>query len=286
MSSMPTLNMNTPVKTDMELQMSRDSCMVCGTSEFKAVCEKSGFIYVSCATCEVVRQFPYPEEYEIVEYYTDYKTKKAADSVYLTDAGFEIFKRDKELTFADLGLVGGFVGKSILDVGCGTGQFVQMMAQEAGSIKGIDISGECISLARDRNLNCESQDFLALNEVHDVITMWHIIEHTLKPRQYIEHAYQMLASGGLLLIETPVIGVISTGFGADWRYFMPVEHINLFTQNALFRVCTDAGFRIQSWIRFGSGNEAGTVPASNKRAMDLSAKKLGFGDTIAAVFVK
>lgn len=266
--------------------MDRDICMVCGAAEFKPVCEKSDFRYVGCATCGVVRQHPYPTDHEIVQYYANYKTKKAVDSVYLTDAGFEGFKRDKELTFADLGLGGAFVGKSILDVGCGTGQFVQMMTQEAGALKGIDISEECINLARDRGLNCECRDFLTLDGVYDVITMWHIIEHLLKPRQYIEHAYRLLAPGGLLLIETPVIGTISTGFGADWRYFIPVEHINLFTQNALFRMCADTGFLIQSWVRFGSGNEAGTVPAPNKRAMDLSAKKLGFGDTIAAVFVK
>ena len=278
--------MNILEKTDKDLLMSLDVCMVCGNGEFKTVCKKSDFRYVSCVGCGVVRQFPYPTDYEIARYYTDYKTKKSADSIYMTDAGFECFKRDKELTFEDLGLVGAFVGKSILDVGCGTGQFVQMMKQDAAFIKGIDISDECISLARNRDLNCECQDFLAIDGAYDVITMWHIIEHLLKPRQYIEHAYRMLPSGGLLLIETPVIGVISTGFGADWRYFMPVEHINLFTQNALFRLCADAGFRIQSWVRFGSGNDSGAVPAANKRAMDFSAKKLGFGDTIATVFVK
>lgn len=266
--------------------MSRDICFVCGAAEFRPVCEKSGFRYVGCTICGVVRQYPYPTDQEISQYYTNYQTKKAADSVYLTDAGFAGFKHDKELTFADLGLGGAFVGKSILDVGCGTGQFVQMMKHSAGSIKGIDISDECISLARARGLNCVCQDFLTQDGTYDVITMWHLIEHLPKPQQYIEHSYRLLAPGGLLLIETPIIGTISTSFDADWRYFMPNEHINLFTQNALFRMCSDAGFYIISWVRFGSGNDADKVPASNKRAMDLIAKRLGFGDTIAAQFCK
>lgn len=67
---------------------------------------------------------------------------------------------------------------------------------------------------------------------------------------------------------------------------MPVEHINLFSQEALFRLCADSGFGLHSWIRFGSGNTAGSVPAANKCAMDIIAKKHGFGDTLAALFVK
>lgn len=83
-----------------------------------------------------------------------------------------------------------------------------------------------------------------------------------------------------------MVGSISEGFGADWRFFMPVEHINLFSQEALFRLCADSGFGLHSWIRFGSGNTAGSVPAANKCAMDIIAKKHGFGDTLAALFVK
>lgn len=267
--------------------MNRDICMLCGASEFKMVCEKYHFKYVACAICGVVRQFPYPNIHEISEYYNNYKTKKSVNSVYLTDAGFQVYKSDKELTFADLELVGAFVGKSILDVGCGVGHFLQMMKEEETSeLHGIDISEECINLAINHGLNCKCQDFLTIDGTYDVITMFHLIEHLLYPRLFIEHSYRMLVPGGLLLIETPAIGTISTAFGADWRFFMPTEHINLFTQNALFRMCANVGFRIQSWVRFGSGNESGSLPAPNKRAMDLIAKKLGIGDTIAAAFVK
>ena len=64
--------------------------------------------------------------------------------------------------------------------------------------------------------------------------MWHLIEHLLNPIEFIEHSYRLLSPGGWLIIETPVIGSISNSFGENWRYFMPIEHINLFTQNYLF----------------------------------------------------
>ena len=273
--------------TRNHLEVRREDCMVCGGSEFRAVCDKGGSKYVCCAACGVVRQFPYPTDQEIAHYYTNYVTKKATDSVYLTDAGFAVFKRDKELTFGDLGMdESAFAGKAILDVGCGTGQFVRMMQARGSSVLGMDISDECIAEARARGLNCIQGDFLSVEGTRDVISMWHLVEHLLRPRMFVEHANRLLNPGGWLLIETPVIGSISASFGEHWRYFMPVEHLNLFTQNALFRMCVEVGFRVESWIRFGSGNDDGSVPAPNKHAMDIIAKKHGFGDTIAVLFIK
>ena len=222
------------------------------------------------------------------QYYTNYKTKKSSDSVYLTAAGFSIFKRDKEFTFKDLSIdkKGGLEEKSILDVGCGTGQFVKMMTEKTELIKGIDKSKECINIAQSNGLNCTSQDFLHEDGLYDVITMWHLIEHLLDPVEFIEHSYSLLSPGGWLLIETPVIGSVSASFGENWRYFMPIEHINLFTQKSLFKKCIDTGFKIDSWVRFGSGNDGKDTNVPNKLAMDQIAKQYGFGDTLAVLLIK
>ena len=263
-------------------------CMICKGIEYKLVCKKLGYKYVSCSSCQVVRQYPYPSQNEIDRYYINYQSKKSSDSVYLTEEGFSIFKRDKEFTFKDLMIddKGGLSNKSILDVGCGTGQFVRMMAEKTKLIKGIDKSEECINTAQSKGLNCSSQDFMLESKSYDVITMWHLIEHLLNPIEFIEHSYRLLSPGGWLIIETPVIGSISNSFGENWRYFMPIEHINLFTQNSLFNKCVDSGFKIDSWVRFGSGNDSENADAPNKFAMDQIAKQYGFGDTLAVLLIK
>jgi len=263
------------------------SCAICGSAESVQVCEVQGFAYVSCAGCSSVRQFPYPSDADISSFYADYYGKKSTERGYLSAAAFEGFKNDKQMTFSDLGLAGdAFARRSVLDVGCGTGQFVQMMSGRARSVEGVDVSPECIKIARDNSLNCSLKDFLSVTSTYDVITMWHVVEHLREPRRYVEQAYRALNPGGWLLVETPVIGAISRGFGASWRYFLPVEHLNLFTQQSLFKVCVEAGFDVRRWVRFGSGNTAGTVPDANKRAMDRIAKQYGFGDTMAVWLVK
>ena len=263
-------------------------CSVCDGIDYSIVCLKDTATYVQCAECSVVRQHPYPTSAEIAAYYDRYQSLKSGQSSYLSDAGLEVFKRDKTFTFTDLELpYEAFAGKRVLDVGCATGQFIEMMMEAgAAQVVGIDTSEECITTARDRGLPCRQGDFLELSSEFDVITMWHVIEHLLQPQDFIRHAHKLLPTGGWLLIETPVIGMISEAFGADWRYFMPTEHINLFTVDALIRVCNNTGFSVQKHVRFGSGNNGEVVPVINKRAMDIIAKKAGFGDTLALWMIK
>lgn len=238
---------------------------------------------MSCAQCGLIRQHPYPSTEDISAYYENYKSLKSSQSDYLSDNGQHAFRRDKTLTFTDLGLRNDcFEGKKVLDVGCATGDFVQMMSEfGAKNVLGIDASDECISVARARGLPCQLTPFIDISEKFDVITMFHVIEHLLRPQDFIEHSYDLLAPGGMLLIETPVTGLISEAFGADWRYFMPTEHLNLFNADGLISLCNRCGFSLNGQVRFGSGNDSGMVPPTNKRAMDSIAKKCGFGDTLA-----
>ena len=266
----------------------RRDCAVCANEVFEPACEKEGYRYVRCAGCGTVRQYPYPDERELAAFYANYQTHKSSASVYLTDAGYEAYARDKLLTFADLGIGPELIaGKSVCDVGCGVGQFLQFIARfEPAQALGLDLSEECVQFARERGLDVRSDDFLAQGGPFDVIALWHVVEHLLQPRAFLEHAWSLLPPGGSLLLETPVVGPVSDAFGKDWRFFMPVEHLNLFSPPGLVELCRQCGFELKASVRFGSGNDSGTAQPRNKRAMDSLAKSLGIGDTMAAWFVK
>jgi SAM-dependent methyltransferase len=271
------------------MDSARTPCGVCSATEYRDYCEKEGHRYVKCAGCGVLRQHPYPAADEITDYYERYATRKSASTPYLTPAGFELLERDKRFTFDDLGLSwDDFADKRVCDVGCATGQFLTLLSNAATPehVFGIDMSPECIEVAREHGFDCVVGDFLDVDQNFDVIFMWHIVEHLPRPRDYIAHAASLLALGGRLLVETPATGVLSDAFGADWRFLMPVEHVNLFAPDALFRLCLDHGFALESFVRFGSGNTSGLLPPANKRAMDAVAKRLGIGDTLAASFVR
>jgi len=264
-------------------RVNRFECCLCRGDDIKPVCVKLGVHYVKCLQCGLVRQHPYPSTEEINKYYENYKSLKSSQSEYLSDNGQCVFRRDKTLTFMDLGLPKDcFKDKRVLDVGCATGDFVEMISGVgAKTVLGIDLSAECISEAQARGLPCQLASYTDISEKFDVITMFHVIEHIIQPQDFIEHSFKLLSPGGMLLVETPVIGLISEAFGADWRYFMPTEHLNLFTADCLIRLCNLHGFSLTAQVRFGSGNDSEMISPPNKRAMDAIAKKCGFGDTLA-----
>jgi SAM-dependent methyltransferase len=264
-------------------------CSICEKEDFELVCEKSGFKYVKCTFCGVVRQYPYPTDEKIERYYRIYKSIKQKESPYLSDSYYETYCMEKKLTFFDLRFsLNEFKDKRVLDVGCAVGQFIQFLSDKGtDEALGVDISEEMIAIARrEKGLNCVQTDFLTIKQEFDIITMWHLIEHLVEPRSFFEHAYSRLIHGGSLIVETPVVGIVSQAFGENWRYFIPIEHINLFSQDALFNLARSTGFSIKSWVRFGSGNNSGQIPPSNKKAMDSIAKQLAFGDTLCVWFVK
>ncbi len=263
-------------------------CRVCGSAEATTAQRKQDVAWVRCAGCGTVRQHPYPTPGELERFYARYVTHKTATSVYLTPAGRESFRRDKLKTFDDLGLGREFLaGVRVLDVGCATGDFLRLAAElGAERTVGIDVSEECVALARADGLEVEQLELAQVRQTFDVVAAWHVIEHVPDPVAFAADLARVTRDGGLVLLETPVYGEIAAAFGAEWRYLLPWEHVHLFEPATLDRILLAAGLVQLGAVRFGSGNGEGTVPPHVKRAMDSLAKTLGIGDTRASAHIK
>src|SRR5207249_8135313 len=121
---------------------SESICRICGSREYGGSWSKGDFTYVRCAGCEVVRMMPYPIASRVAAYYEHYlSTKQRENPLYLSEEYWESFKREKDLTFADLGYPLERVrNKRVLDVGCAVGQFMRYMQEHRAACTGIDIS--------------------------------------------------------------------------------------------------------------------------------------------------
>ncbi|HBG46159.1 MAG TPA: hypothetical protein DDW94_04125 [Deltaproteobacteria bacterium] len=263
-----------------------DNCMICGSGEARPAAEVSGYSYVKCAGCGVERMGAYPTPREISDFYEAGYMKKRADNpsihIHFSDEYREAYFAEKDLTFSDLRLAPStLAGKRVLDVGCANGQFVEYMSRSGVEAEGIDISNEMVGVARQKGLNCAVRELTDMDGEYDLITIWDVIEHMIDPKAAVGKARALLSPGGEIIIQSPCTGMISELFAGKWLYYMPVEHIHLFSQESLFDLLSGAGFSVVSWVRFGSCNPKGSIPDVNKRAMDTIAKRLGFGDTIA-----
>lgn len=78
----------------------------------------------------------------------------------------------------------------------------------------------------------------------DVVTLWDVIEHTLDPRQMLEHCRTLLKPGGLLVVNYPDIGSwIARAMGRRWLFLTSV-HLYYFDRVSIRKMLESTGFAV------------------------------------------
>ncbi|MEN6608494.1 MAG: class I SAM-dependent methyltransferase [Bryobacteraceae bacterium] len=126
-----------------------------------------------------------------------------------------------------------FSGMSdVLDIGCGRGEFLDLMREAGVPARGIDASEDQVSLCREKGLQAETADMFAYlaglpEQTLDGIFCSQVIEHVPAERipELVGLAASRLVTGGLLVFETPnpeCLAIFATYFYVDPTHARPV----------------------------------------------------------------
>ena len=133
----------------------------------------------------------------------------------------------------------------ILDVGCGTGSFLESIIGEWEKV-GVEPSVYASEIAKSRGIEILQGEYISIeySKRHfDVITMIDVLEHLEHPKENIEKVFSMLRPGGILAIETGDSDSITARLaGYRWAYFCPKEHISFFSRGTLVELLKKIGF--------------------------------------------
>jgi O-antigen chain-terminating methyltransferase len=124
--------------------------------------------------------------------------------------------------------------RNVLDIGCGRGEFLEMMHAAGVPAKGIDLSPESVATVRHKGLDAEIADlFIYLENLPeaslDGIFCSQVVEH-LPPEQLptmIRLCATRLQRNGVLAIETPnpeCLAIFATHFYLDPTHHRPIPH--------------------------------------------------------------
>lgn len=104
----------------------------------------------------------------------------------------------------------------VLDLGCGTGFGTKMLADEARSVVGVDVSDEAVafSAARYGGDGDENLSFVQIGSLpetrmpfddasFDVVTCFQVIEHIHGVDRFLQEIARVLRPGGVMVMATP-----------------------------------------------------------------------------------
>ena len=92
---------------------------------------------------------------------------------------------------------------NVLDVGCGTGDFLKFGKSIGFDVVGVEPNANARNLAKTKSLNVvENLDEIPETKF-DVITLWHVLEHVPDYNEYLSKLKSLLKPNGVLIIAVP-----------------------------------------------------------------------------------
>ncbi len=220
-------------------------CYLCGSARTDLVVANPQYSYVHCTDCGYRRKDQLPTAAEEERLYED---------DYYTDRGLVVGLQGQSALMRGLiesrvrmltELNGG--PGLLLDVGAGTGLFMEASLIAGWTAKGLDTSAAAVEIARRitrANVIRGGIEDVPEDAKFDAITLWDVLEHLADPRANLVRIRQLLRTGGLVAISLPnVDGLKARALGTRWRYFQrEVGHISHFSTKTIALILRQAGF--------------------------------------------
>lgn len=182
---------------------------------------------------------PQPKEGELSKYYeseayishTDSK-KSLFDKIYQVVKNHTVKQKVKFINSFN------FENKNILDIGCGTGDFLEACKNKEWNITGVEPNEGAreIAIKKSKNniyTNIEEVLENTLNKF-DIITMWHVLEHVPNLQEYISWLKTLLKPNGVIIIAVPNYKSYDAKYyGKFWAAYDVPRHLWHFSQKSI-----------------------------------------------------
>ena len=131
-------------------------------------------------------------------------------------------------------------GKVLLDVGCGTGDFLQASKKNGWQVTGIEPNEKARIIANsktDNNVLDSKQLFELKENQFDVITLWHVLEHLPNIEKHLSTFKKLLKPNGTLIIAVPNFKSYDAQYYKSfWAAYDVPRHLWHFSKTAISRL--------------------------------------------------
>lgn len=223
-------------------------CIVC-KSDQKLMFKYMKYDYHICTSCALVSTYPLPDSETIDAHYKN-KFKKGNYQLLQEYAGqyARIYEDFVRILGDRLQLYGrNYQQLRLLDVGCFTGEFLEILHKYGVDVYGLELQEEAVELASKKlpgrifKADVFSRNFPQIQ--CDVVTLMGVIEHVTDPVKLLTRSSELLRKDGILMLQTPNSrSSLARVMRKYWPPFAPVEHIHLFSRKSLENLLKKLGY--------------------------------------------
>lgn len=152
-----------------------------------------------------------------------------------------------------------YPGGKAFDLGCGRGEWLEVMGESGFAAIGVDLDGDMLEACRERGLSVfqgDAIEYLAALDAnsHVLVSAFHVVEHVPfeQVRRIVSEAFRVLKPGGLLILETPNPENIVV---AGCNFYLDPSHVRPIPSELLSFVGEHAGFARVKRIRLQESPE-------------------------------
>lgn len=187
------------------------NCPLCGSSQFNnfLICQdyttsQEKFNLRACVNCNFVLTSPRPDQYSLGNYYK-------SDS-YVSHTGTKkgllnfiyLYVRRYTLRWKVSILKSFYQSGSLLDYGCGTGEFLHQSRESGFDVTGVEPSADARKKAETLLEQSIHEDINRIaNKKFDCITLWHVLEHVGDLKEKLLQLKNLLTDRGIIFIAVP-----------------------------------------------------------------------------------
>lgn len=234
--------------------------------------------HVRCRRCATVFVTPLPDA-------------QALESLYLAPDYHESADGQEQRMRAEgdarAAILRRFGVRSVLEVGCGPGHFLDACRDLGMAVEGVD-RARTAEAPRRRDHTVHDLWFSELGPPEprfDAVAMWEVVEHVPVPKDILMRARKWLRPGGFLALSTPSSsGLPARLLGPRFPMVLPPDHLALFSRRGLEALLAVAGFDPVRWTSFSGLDRAALRRGFQRFALgsSLPARAVATGLAVAA----
>lgn len=137
---------------------------------------------------------------------------------------------------------------SILDIGCGTGAFLNTMEERGWRITGLEPDPTARARAKElyHITAMEPQELYKLPAGNfDAISMWHVLEHVHDLHGYVEQLSRLVTDTGRIFIAVPNYTSYDAGvYGENWAAYDVPRHLYHFSPQSMEKLLNGHGLKL------------------------------------------